>query len=361
MRETQNCRTSFFLGANTPAGFYSLFDELYDPLDGWRLYIIKGGPGTGKSTLMRAVADEADRRGLYNERIFCSSDPKSLDGVILPSLKISVADGTAPHVLEPVYPGAVERTVDLGLYRDDEKLGVHRAEIVALTLENKARHLCCARYLAAAAAGLREAGTLTLAAADLEKADAFADRLSGRVLGTQSGEGRISRRFLSAVTPEGIFTHAGSVAAFAEHTVKITDRTGALSSRILSRFVGNAVKRGYHVTVCPSFLFPETGVEAALLPELSFALLSHTPLSRDLPPCEKTVRADRFLDKAALSAVRNRMAVAEKAAARFLKEAVAAQTEAKALHDKLEAYYVDAMDFDAAEREKRRLLSEVFG
>ena len=65
--------TQFFPGSNTPDGFYSLFDGLYSPEDGWRLFIIKGGPGTGKSALMKKVAAECDRRGICCERIYCFS------------------------------------------------------------------------------------------------------------------------------------------------------------------------------------------------------------------------------------------------------------------------------------------------
>ena len=81
MEQKYNAR---FLGANTPEGFISLFDELYDPAEDWRAYIIKGGPGTGKSRLMRRVADELEQAGYTAQRVLCSSDPDSLDGVIFP-------------------------------------------------------------------------------------------------------------------------------------------------------------------------------------------------------------------------------------------------------------------------------------
>ena len=47
---------SFFLGANTPYGFVSFFDELYNPYGDDRALIIKGGPGTGKSGIIKAIA-----------------------------------------------------------------------------------------------------------------------------------------------------------------------------------------------------------------------------------------------------------------------------------------------------------------
>ena len=77
----------FFLGANSPYGFISIFNNLYYPEEDWFAYIIKGGPGTGKSTLMKKLAKEANLRGINTELIYCSSDPSSLDAVIFPQLK----------------------------------------------------------------------------------------------------------------------------------------------------------------------------------------------------------------------------------------------------------------------------------
>ena len=41
-----------FLSANTTKGFVSLYGDF---LKGKKQYIIKGGPGTGKSTLMKNI------------------------------------------------------------------------------------------------------------------------------------------------------------------------------------------------------------------------------------------------------------------------------------------------------------------
>ena len=52
-------KIQYFLGANSPRGFYSLYDELIDADAARAVYILKGGPGCGKSTLMRRVAGRA--------------------------------------------------------------------------------------------------------------------------------------------------------------------------------------------------------------------------------------------------------------------------------------------------------------
>ena len=74
----------FFLGANTPSGFYSLYDQLLPPTGAEDCFLLKGGPGCGKSTLMRRVAQAVEARGLTVEYIRCSGDPDSLDAIWIP-------------------------------------------------------------------------------------------------------------------------------------------------------------------------------------------------------------------------------------------------------------------------------------
>ena len=62
----------YFLGANSPAGFYSLYDHLLPPERARAIYILKGGPGCGKSTLMRKIGAWAEESGLETEYILCS-------------------------------------------------------------------------------------------------------------------------------------------------------------------------------------------------------------------------------------------------------------------------------------------------
>lgn len=87
----------YFLGGNTPTGFYSLYHQLSEPERLRALYIIKGGPGCGKSTLMRRVERHVQAAGLETEQALCSGDPDSLDAVMIPGLGAALVDGTAPQ------------------------------------------------------------------------------------------------------------------------------------------------------------------------------------------------------------------------------------------------------------------------
>ncbi len=94
-------KVTFFLGANSPSGFYSLYDQMLPPAEARRVFLLKGGAGCGKSSLMRRVGAALEEAGEKAEYIVCSGDPGSLDAVIFPDLKAAIVDATAPHGAAP--------------------------------------------------------------------------------------------------------------------------------------------------------------------------------------------------------------------------------------------------------------------
>ena len=122
----------YFGAANGYSGFRSHFNSIFSPNKLDKLFIIKGGPGTGKSTLMRRVSEEC-RNSFDITTILCSSDPDSLDGILISKdgVTIGIADGTSPHTLEPKFPGAIEEIVNLGDGFDLHKLRAKRDAVLS--------------------------------------------------------------------------------------------------------------------------------------------------------------------------------------------------------------------------------------
>ena len=79
---------------------------------------------------MRKAADFTEKSGKSAEYYYCSSDPASLDCVIIGD--IVLADGTAPHLLDVKIPGARDEIINLGEFWDTEKLEDKIAEINTL-------------------------------------------------------------------------------------------------------------------------------------------------------------------------------------------------------------------------------------
>jgi len=130
-----------FLGAATPSGAVDFVPNLTGGLK--KRYLIKGRPGTGKSTLLGKLASEAQARGLDTEIYHCGLDPRSLDMVIVRELDLAILDSTAPHEYFPsrdgdeivdVYEAAVNPGTD-ETYREplQEIISAYKAKIQEAT------------------------------------------------------------------------------------------------------------------------------------------------------------------------------------------------------------------------------------
>ena len=195
--------TRFFLGANSRYGFYSLYDSFIDPAAGDFLWVIKGGPGCGKSSFMKKIGAAAETAGLPVEYIHCSGDPDSLDALWLPSLRTGYVDGTAPHVMEATYPAAASLYLDLGTYYDSSALTKKLDNIVELNRRYKLYYQRAYDCLAAAAETAAQGLPELWGSKEQEKIHKKVASVAAREFSKPGSGGQVSRRFLSALSCRG--------------------------------------------------------------------------------------------------------------------------------------------------------------
>ena len=112
---------NLFPGSNTSKGFYSFYRYILTQDNANRILCLKGGPGTGKSSLMKKVGKYFFAKGYNIEYHHCSSDSNSLDGIVVKELNVAILDGTSPHIVDPITPGAVDEIINLGDALDIDK------------------------------------------------------------------------------------------------------------------------------------------------------------------------------------------------------------------------------------------------
>ncbi len=350
-----------FLGANTPRGFVSLFDEMYNPYQNGRAFIIKGGPGTGKSTLMKKIGRICEERGLDAEWVYCSSDPQSLDGIIIPEKGICVADGTSPHTLEPKFPGAVENIINTGDFWDKGKLYERRDEIRTLTLENSIHHRRSARYLAAAGSINDENMRLTSRYTDQDKINGFALRFAARELPAkkEGAPGKRIKRFISAITPYGNIFLDSTVTALATRIIGIDDEYTLASSLLADRIGEAAIKNGYDVIFCHCPFKSDMQCEHIIIPEAHLALITLKTAHKTDLKFDRIIHAKRFLNDD-ISSVAITLRFNRKLIKELTAEAINALSNAKSTHDKLVKLYSQAMDFSSLEKYCEKITATLF-
>lgn len=351
----------YFLGANSGEGFVSHFTDNYNCFDGWRAFIIKGGPGSGKSSFMKYVAVKAADRGYKTELCPCSSDPDSLDGLIIKDLKTVIIDGTAPHVAEPKYPGACEQIINLGAFWNGEALYENAEKIISVTNQNKKLHTAVSAYISAAGELIYDNFMLSRQCADRQKVERFAENASQRLIPKKANrKPREWVRFLCGVTPKGIIAYGDTVERFYKNIIVIDDKYGGVSNTVMNTVRETALSRGYEIITVKNPFLPSKITDHILIPELSLAFVreyEYMSFSKQY----RRIHSRRFTDINSVRAVRNRITFNRRAARELLLGAVNTLSKAKAVHDEIEKYYIDAMDFSAltrfAEEKANQILS----
>ncbi len=348
-----NCLTCF-LGGSSPNGFRTHFGEMISDTD-YRTYIIKGGPGTGKSSLMKRLAEAFPDE--EKEVYFCSSDPDSIDAVIFRERKVIFVDGTAPHTFDPDYPGAVQQILDLGACWDASALRKSKKEIISTTAEYLQYHARCRRFITALAAVTSDTCNIGRLALNEQKLDGFIDRLAKKVLPKKKEpeEGKTVFRQLSALTPKGYLTNIPEDYA----VYLLNDSFYAGSEIFLRRFADIAVTHGYEVSISLCTLYGEETFEHLLIPELKIAFMTADPINSLSIAAKQPVNFRRFYDKNIIRSRKTRIKFNETAAENLLDEAVGSLVSAKAEHDKLEQFYIKAVDFDSVNRICYGMISEI--
>ena len=348
--------TNFFVGANSGEGFQNLFPEMVDIEDTYDFMVLKGGPGVGKNTFMREIGRTMEEAGTAVEYLWCSGDPDSLDGVVIPELRCAIADGTSPHVIEPKYPAAVDRYVDLGRFYDLTAAKDGAEEIKTRTHAYKAAYV-------RAYHSLKAARQVELDAVASVKKTFDNERLIHRVKGIIARElrsngnqrGRTTRRFLGSITHKGYIWRFDSVDVLCPRVYEFAD-TWELAGPALALLHKAAADRGWDTILCPAPEEPGR-IEHLLIPGLGLAFVTSCP---GMDYGKKPYRRVR-LDAMTETEGRTRLRFQTRMVALLREEAVDALKNAKQNHDALEAVYNPYVDFDGvraqAALEAGRLLS----
>lgn len=336
----------FLLGAVGPSGFTGYFDQIQRPSPGQVTVLIKAGPGCGKSTLMKRVSKALVEQGCTVQHIHCSSDPASLDGVICEEKQFAIVDATAPHMLEPKVPVAVEEVLPLYHLLDRQSLRSHQTEIVELFGQCAALQARAARYIAAAGNLVQSNRRLAGCGLNRAKAEAYAHRLAARLMPARPGEAPQEQiRLLTAMTLEGRVFYRSTVQQLAGRVIALQDEWGAASQLILQVLRSEALERGYSPITCYCPMAPGEKTDHLLLPQLGLAVCTGNRWHPVEFAHQQNVHCRRFEEKEELKRHRVRMQFNQKTAEALIQQAASLQAEAKIKHDELEGYYRAAADF----------------
>lgn len=337
-------RKSYFAASNTERGFVSYFAENFrNRAD--RCYIVKGGPGTGKSRLMNEMGAAAENAGGKVEYYYCSSDPASLDGLYVEFGKDSlcVIDGTAPHAEEVITPGTVDNILDLGRFWNAKMLRERKEEIESLGMKKKKAYAAAYRALSAYGSLLRTADVLLEDCTDI---DAIAEE-SAKIAMNLKG-GKELRSPLSAIGMRGRVSF-NSFREDAKLTLSVSDSRGYGVSYLYFEHLIRAVG-GCRTSPHPILAGRYTGLLAGGVAIVEAGITDAG---------EKVIDVSDFVDRESYLNVKERCEHLHGLADAALDDASVSFCEAGDAHMKIEEIFISAMDFEAKEAYSRELCAKI--
>ena len=340
-----------FPGGNTTLGFFSYYAHIITQEEAEKIYVIKGGPGVGKSMFMKKVGSEMLQKGYDVEFMHCSSDNNSLDGVVIPALKTALIDGTSPHVVDPKNPGAVDEILNFGDFWDEA--GIKRQKM-AILKEGKEIGRLFARaykYLKAAFCIYEDSAEIYNKALNKGMLNILCSQLEKELFSIMDDTMDVGKQrclFASAITPNGYCNFIDSI-IIVDRVYEIQGGMGTGEELLLERIKDTALRKGLNVETyyCP--LNPYK-LEHLVIPRLNTAFTTSNAYHRTKKTHNIRLNMMDCMDRELLESFKVELDQNRAQFDNLMAVALAVIKKAKAAHDQLETYYIPNINFKAIDR-----------
>jgi hypothetical protein len=289
---------------------------------------------------MLRIAKVLEELGHSIEYISCASDPQSLDAIIDNEAKIAIVDGTAPHTLDPNYPGAYETLIHLGDAWDQNYLQKNKQTIIKLNNVISRCHTMATSCITSAATLLDSNRAMAKEYVNLSAIEKSVQQLIDELKDSPPGQER--KRLLSAVSVRRMVFFDETLMSLCPKLYVISDDWGAASDTLLSMLRERAVSMKLDVMTCYCSIQNPDKIDHLIFPSAGIGVTTsnyfHATACRDCIPVNGLMKP---VEPAEFAAMMNHLSVAQY----LIGTAGNHIARAKQLHDELETLYITAMDF----------------
>ena len=339
----------FFLSSNSPRGFYSKFDELKK----LNYRVIKGCPGCGKSTMMKKILEFTSDSSY--ELIHCSSDPSSLDAIILKNQKICFADGTSPHEFDPELPGFCGNMINLCKFKSNVNILKNESKILSLNNEYKKLQYRAQKYLMSFGAIFSDSLESIIEKINFDKIEKLASSISNKIFSKKLSKiPTESIRFIRSIGPLGVFSFLNNFKNY-KKVYEINDDFFIVSDLLLKFIKKQALKFGYNTILCVSPITLNERIEAIIFPELKIAIF----LSNTFEPNDSNIKTQKIdISSCYISDIKH-SSYNLKIEKSLINETIKTMKKSKKIHNQIEDIYKNLIDFDYVNKVTENILDEI--
>ncbi len=351
-----------FPGAVTSEGFYSFYHYMIQQ-DANHIFVIKGGPGVGKSSFMKKIGQTMLDRGYDIEYHCCSSDNGSIDGIVIPKLQIGLLDGTSPHIVDPKNPGAVDEIINLGEYWNEEMMKKSRKEIISCNSKVSSYFQRAYFALKEAKIALSEWKYYISTYQDWNQINQMTLKVQREIFKiAPKKHGKERHLFAWGHTPQGKTQFIDTLLNTTDTLYILEGQPGTGKSTFLSKIAEQAATYGLDVEYYHNTLDPEQ-LDLIILPDLQTALVINSEPYAYIPTFAGhtiTLNFEQSLNRTELMKdCGEEIEDCQIRVNQHITRALKHSSKAKATHDLLETYYVPAMNFTGVEKKLKSVLERI--
>jgi hypothetical protein len=261
-------------------------------------------------------------------------------------------------MIDPINPGAVDEILYMGDCWNEEGFKKYRKNIIDTNKEIGKTFRHAYKYFGAAKSIHEHWSGCNTEALNQSKLNKFIENLKNTLfIKPVSNVGFDRHLFATALTPNGIITFIDNLIEGYENVYVLNGGPGCGKTTVLQQIADEALKRGYFVEFFHDPFIPER-IEHIFIPQLKFALVTSNEINQKSLPGTQ-VNMEDFANSNILAKYASQIKEDKYFFYELLNTGLKIITRAKALHDDLEKYYIENMDFDKVNSKVKYVLDKL--
>ena len=222
---------------------------------------------------------------------------------------------------------------------------VHKDAVRYCFDENQKYHNRVRCYVEAFASLNTDIYTIAEDCLNKNKLSAYINRLAKKLIpkSIPDGTGKIEFKQLSAFTTENYMTHPVP-GEYSKYFIK--DDLFAGGDYFLKSISDIFINNGYDITVSECTMLHNSTFEHLIVEKLGLVFITGNFFNGLVPTNENIINFSRFYDKEMFNSKKQRINFDKKASLELAKEASVCLQTALNIHDELEKFYIDSIDFE---------------
>ncbi|MEA1960898.1 MAG: hypothetical protein U9N81_06410 [Bacillota bacterium] len=267
-----------FTSTYTGQGFITFIPDLLEGLR--KVYILKGAPGSGKSTFIRMLGEMMSEKGYDVEFWVSALESVTPDGVYVPQLDMAIINGSLPKAIDPRYYGSRDEMIYLGEFWDKQAIEGRTVEIMQMVDAIEERQQQVYALLKEAEGIRKENRMMTMSLVNPERTENLMIDLIREILENQPGE---KHYFAGALTADGMISYINELSEGCRKRYIFQGPSGCGKSWMMDALALEAKQRGYFLEYYHCGLEPES-IKMLIVRNLQVALIEAGDIDFSLRP-----------------------------------------------------------------------------